>query len=189
MKRTLSLLIIAVIILIPAGCKNNDADPAEQVTMPTEVTRYEEMTIDDLLGIMNYLLKSEEGWEIDYGIIQVDYDQDMTEHIYIMNFDEFIIVLFSDMETDKFIGAKVSMFSMDYQNLLEITSVARVILNAIEPNTYANMIQEVMQVKESDIDPNHDYDYFGYPEEVFESYGEVWGIILTEFRQFDIFEK
>ena len=191
MKKMMPLLIAASIILFAAGCNNSDPAPSAPVVIPTEVVLPDTMKISELLGIVNTLLEFEEGWELDIEQGDVWPDPDYDETLYVFDYGDFEIVLFADIETDTFKYGYLRATLIEYNTMIEVASVAGAFLMALEPNEYENMLVDVLQIKEEDFEIHDDEnnDFHEFPEEIYVSYGEVWGIELREARLFNIFPK
>ena len=185
MKRTVSLLIMAAIILVAAGCKNNDPPPAEPVVIPTEAVQPNSIKISELIGVVNTFLDFEEGYELAVESAEVMDDPDYNERIYLFNYGDFEVVLFADLGSDTFVYGYMRTMTIEYKTLIEVASVAGAFLKALEPDEGEKMLTEiVMRIEEFD-----SYEMEEFPEDVYTSYGEVWGMELREARLFNIFPK
>ena len=195
MKKTMSLLIIAAIILTVAGCKRDSGDavatPAPTynipTTFPSEATLPGEMKIADLLSFVSAIIDFDEGWELDVEYAEIWDDPEFNEIIYVFDYGSFEIVLFADIEADAFKYGYVRTMIIEYHTLVEAGTVAGAFLAALEPNEFERMFLEVMDFEVFETDPEHNYADEYFPEEVYESFGEVWGFALHENRRFNIF--
>ena len=185
MKRTVLLLIMAAVIMVTAGCKNNDPPPAEPVVIPTEAVQPDSMKISELIGVVNTFLEFEEGYELTVESAEVIDDPDYNERIYIFNYGDFEVVLFAGMDTDAFGYGYMRTMTIEYNTLIEVASVAGAFIKALEPDEGEKMLTEiVMRIEEFD-----SYEMEEFPEDVYTSYGEIWGMELREARLFNIFPK
>ena len=186
MKRTVSLLIMAAVILVAAGCKNSEPPPpSEPVVIPTEAVQPNSMKVSELIGVVNTFLEFEEGYELTVESAEVMDDPANNERIYVFNYGDFEVVLFADLGSDTFGYGYMRTMTIEYNTLIEVASVAGAFLKALEPSEGENMLTEiVMRIEEFD-----SYEMEDFPEDVYTSYGEVWGMELREARLFNIFPK
>jgi len=193
MKKTMSLLIIAAMVLIAAGCNNGD-DPApappEPVVIPTEVVQPGAMRVSELLRIVNTFLEFDEGWELDVAWAEILDDERYNERLFVLNYGAFEVVLFADLDTDGFMYGYLRAMIREESALIEVASVASAFVMALEPNASGRMLVEVLHIPdltEYELEHEEGCDCHLHEFDVLTGYGELWAVEFSDARLFNIF--
>ena len=154
MKRVIILLSIALLVFAIAGCNDSKEEASPGIiyyplNLPTEASRPEALTIEELVNHTNSLIgEREDGlykFDMSKAVVSPPFE-DNNEVVYIFTIDmNFEVVLFSDADSGGFRSCYFKLMYSDEFSAYDMAYVVGVFLQILEPNEYTSMLDAVYE--------------------------------------------